>query len=106
MMYYDKHIRERNTVICDDWDNACMLMKALWNISHEPGAVGEYAFCVTEEDGIRIDFKFIPYGEDSVVFCAESELWEIVESEVQDAMQDDTQDEIAYSQGEFDDGET
>jgi hypothetical protein len=60
---------------------------------------------VTEEDGIRIDFKFIPYGEDSVVFCSESELYDMMESAVQDADQDTVQD-IAYSQGEFDDGET
>ena len=105
MMYYNEKIRERNTVICEEWSNACALMKALWEISHEPGAVGEYAICVTDEDGIRVDFKFVPYGEDSVVFCTESELYDMMESAVQDADQDTVQD-IAYSQGEFDDGET
>lgn len=101
MMYYDKHIREMNTVICDDWEHAVALMKALWDISHEPRSVGEYAICLTEEEGFRIDFKFIPYGDDSVVFCAESELYEMIESAVQDANQDTVQD-VAYSQGEFD----
>lgn len=78
MMYYDENIRDRNTVVCDDWNNACSLMKALWEISHEPGAVGEYAVCVTDENGsIRVDFKFVPYDDDSVVFCTESELYEM-----------------------------
>lgn len=78
MMYYDENIRDRNTVVCDDWNNACSLMKALWEISHEPGAVGEYAICVTNESGsIRVDFKFVPYDDDSVVFCTEGELYEM-----------------------------
>lgn len=101
MMYYDEKIRYNNTVVCDDWSDACALMKALWEISHEPGAVGEYAICVTDEAGIRVDFKFVPYGEDSVVFCTESELYEMMESAVQDADQETVQD-VAYSQGEFD----
>lgn len=105
MMYHDDNIRERNTVICDDWNNACALMKVLWEISHEPGAVGEYAICVTEEEGIRVDFKFVPYGDDSVVFCTESELYAMIDDAVQDTDQDTVQD-VAYSQGEFDDGET
>lgn len=102
MMYHDEKIRDNNTVVCDNWSDAYALMKTLWNISHEPNALGEYAICVTDEDGsIRVDFKFVPYGDDSVVFCAESELYEMMESAVQDADQDTVQD-VAYSQGEFD----
>lgn len=77
--YHNEHIKETNTVICDDWNNACALMKALIDISREPGAPGEYAICVTDEDGIRIDFKWVQYGNDSIVFCSESELYEIVD---------------------------
>lgn len=101
MMYGSKHIHV-STVVCDDWSNACALMKALRDISQEPSAVGEYAICVTDEDGsIRVDFKFVPYGEDSVVFCAESELYAMIDDTVQDTIQDTVQD-VAYSQGEFD----
>lgn len=102
MMYGSKHIHV-STVVCDDWSNACSLMKALRDISQEPSSVGEYAVCLTDEDNsYRIDFKFIPYHDDSVVFCAESELYEMIDDTVQDADQDTVQD-IAYEQGDFED---
>lgn len=102
-IYYDKdHMRETNTVICDEWEHMCALMKALWDISHEKDSLGEYAMCLTEELGYRLDFKWVSYSDNDVVFCCGTELQEMIESAVQDTDQDTVQD-IAYEQGSFDD---
>lgn len=106
-IYFDKdHMAEHNTVICDKWEHMCALMKALFDISTEKGALGEYAMCLTEEMGYRLDFKWVSYRDDDVVFCCGSELQEMIEAAVQDAVQDTYQNTVdstvAYEQGDFD----
>lgn len=111
MMYWNEHMKSEGTVIAHDWDHATAFMKALWDISNEKEANGEYAFCVTEELGVRIDFKWISYEHDAVVFCSEIELDEMFEDMIQDSREKDDDylgsydDKIAYSQGDFDDGD-
>lgn len=101
-IYFDKdHMRETNTVICEEWEHMCALMKALFDISQEKGALGEYAMCLTEELGYRLDFKWVSYSDDDVVFCCGTELQEMIESAVYDSHADT--DKVAYEQGEFED---
>ena len=113
-LFYDKnHMVDHNTVICEEWEHMAALIKALWDISHEKDALGEYAMCLTEEMGYRLDFQWVAYEDDDVVFCRGTELQEMIESAIQDSYQDChfnsndeieiKDDEIAYEQGSFED---
>ena len=100
MLYHNEFIHLSGTVVCDEWENAVAFMKSLIDISNEKDSLGEYAICVTREDGIRIDFKWIAYDAEDIVFCSDLELEEIIQDSIlnnnslEKALENDIDDEV------------
>lgn len=66
---------ERSTFIVRDRQNLHKLIDAILDINQEERQLGEYAICLTEEEGIRVDIVW-SCEEDRIVFGTE---WNVVQ---------------------------
>ena len=79
---------EHSTFIVRDRENLHKLIDVILDINKEEESLGEYAICLTEELGTRVDIAW-SCDDDPIVFGTEWSVRESIEEECEDVEEED-----------------
>ena len=78
-MYWNKNFKTNiGTFIVEDIDKALDLAKAIMALNHDDNLGQRSVLLSMEDNSIRIDTMWTSYADDNIVYCAETDLYEIM----------------------------
>ena len=79
---------EHSTFIVQNRENLHKLIDVILDINEEEESLGEYAICLTEESGTRVDVVW-SCDDDPIVFGTECSVLKSIEEECEDGEEED-----------------
>lgn len=88
-MYYNKKIKTNiGTFIALDLEKALSLVRAIMALNHDDNLGQRSVLLSMEDNSYRIDTMWTSDDDDDIVYCSETDLYEMMEDETRETRTD------------------